>query len=107
MIVPLSSVYAQNRSPLHLEKEIPLPGVEGRIDHFSADVRGQRLFVAALENGTVEVLDIRKGKRSTESKDLVSRREPFIPRRTVGLQQFRSTRILNLFNLRKAIHVYS
>jgi hypothetical protein len=52
-IVPLSSLYAQNTSSLHLEKEIPLPDVEGHIDHFSADVIGQRLFVAALENGTV------------------------------------------------------
>ena len=69
-IVALSSVYAQNTSPLHLEKEIPLPGVEGRIDHFSVDVLGQRLFVAALENGTVEVLDIRKGERSAEIKGL-------------------------------------
>jgi|SRR6516165_7512685 len=69
-IVALSSVYAQNTSPLHLEKEIPLPGVVGRIDHFSADVRGQRLFIGALENGTVEVLDIRKGERSTEIKGL-------------------------------------
>src|SRR5215471_2791412 len=69
-IVALSSAYAQNTSPLHLEKEIPLPGVEGRIDHFSADVQGQRLFIAALENGTVEVIDIRKGERSTEVKGL-------------------------------------
>jgi len=69
-IVALSSAYAQNTSPLHLEKEIPLPGVEGRIDHFSADVPGQRLFVAALENRTVEVLDIRKGERSAEIKEL-------------------------------------
>jgi hypothetical protein len=69
-IVALSSVYAQNTSPLRLEKEIPLPGVEGRIDHFSADVQGPRLFIAALENGTVEVLDIRKGERSTEIKGL-------------------------------------
>jgi hypothetical protein len=69
-IVALSSVYAQNTSPLHLEKEIPLPGVEGRIDHFSADVLGQRLFVAALENETVEVLDIRKGERCAEIKGL-------------------------------------
>src|SRR6516164_9811193 len=69
-IVALSSVYAQNTSPLRLEKEIPLPGVEGRIDHFSADVQGRRLFIAALENGTVEVIDIRKGERSTEVKGL-------------------------------------
>jgi DNA-binding beta-propeller fold protein YncE len=56
--------------PLHLEKEIPLPGVEGRIDHFSADDTGQRLFIAALGNGSVEILDTRKGERIAEIKDL-------------------------------------
>jgi hypothetical protein len=61
---------AQNTSPLHLEKEIQLPSAGGRTDHFCADVRGQRLFIAALENRTVEVLNIRKGERSTEIKGL-------------------------------------
>ena len=55
---------------LQLEKEIPLPGVEGRIDHFSADVPRQRLFVAALGNGSVEILDIRQGERTAEIKGL-------------------------------------
>jgi hypothetical protein len=48
----------------------------GRIDHFCADVRGQRLFIAALQNGTVEVLDIRKGERSTEIKGLSPKNAP-------------------------------
>jgi DNA-binding beta-propeller fold protein YncE len=56
--------------PLHLEKEILLPGVEGRIDHFSADDPGQRLFVAALGNGSVEILDTRRGERVAEIKGL-------------------------------------
>jgi len=56
--------------PLHLEKEIPLSGVEGRIDHFSADEGGQRLFIAALGNGSVEIVDIRKGERIAEIKGL-------------------------------------
>src|ERR1700756_5936470 len=59
----------QDVGTLLLEKEIPLPGVEGRIDHFSVDVPGQRLFIAALENGSVEVLDTRQGVR-TEIKGL-------------------------------------
>ncbi|MFB3922021.1 MAG: YncE family protein [Terriglobia bacterium] len=42
---------------------IPLPGVEGRIDHLGVDVRGQRLFVAALGNNSLEVLDLRAGTR--------------------------------------------
>ncbi|HEY6842378.1 MAG TPA: hypothetical protein VI114_14235, partial [Chthoniobacterales bacterium] len=30
----------------------------------------QRLFVAALENGSVEILDIRRGERTAEIKGL-------------------------------------
>lgn len=52
--------------PLVADKEIPLPDVEGRIDHLSVDVKGQRLFVAALGNGTVEVIDLRSGRRVHE-----------------------------------------
>lgn len=48
---------------LRLVQIIPLPNVAGRIDHLSVDTEGQRLFVAALENNTVEVLDLRTGKR--------------------------------------------
>src|SRR5579871_6914493 len=48
--------------PLRLETTIPLPNVEGRIDHFSVDVSGQRLFVSALGNNTLEVVDLKAGK---------------------------------------------
>ncbi|MBI3666221.1 MAG: hypothetical protein HY236_08365, partial [Acidobacteria bacterium] len=49
--------------PLELERTIPLPKVEGRIDHMTVDLGNQRLFVAALENNTVEVLDLGPGRR--------------------------------------------
>ena len=49
-------------APLTLANTIPLEKVEGRIDHMAADVSGQRLFVAALGNNTVEVLDLKAGK---------------------------------------------
>jgi DNA-binding beta-propeller fold protein YncE len=49
--------------PLQLIQTIPLPHVEGRIDHLSIDIRGQRLFIAALGNNTVEVVDLKKGER--------------------------------------------
>src|SRR5213596_2720486 len=45
------------------KQTIPLPGIEGRIDHFAIDASGERLFVCALGNNTVEVLDLRKGER--------------------------------------------
>src|SRR5258705_11228723 len=36
--------------------------VKGRIDHMDVDVKGKRLFVAGLENGSVEVVDLQAGK---------------------------------------------
>jgi hypothetical protein len=61
-ILPLT-VYAQDATPLRLVQTIPLPQVEGRIDHMAVDVQGQRLFVAALGNNTLEVLDLKAGTR--------------------------------------------
>ena len=55
--------WAQTTQPLRLEKTVELPEVQGRIDHLSVDVKGQRLFVSALGNDTVEVIDIKSGKR--------------------------------------------
>jgi len=50
------------QAPLRLVKTIPLPNVTGRIDHLSFDMESQRLFVAALGNNTVEVVDVARGK---------------------------------------------
>ena len=53
---------AQAHSPLRLERTIPLPDVKGRVDHLAFDVDNDRLFVAALGNNTVEVIDVKSGK---------------------------------------------
>jgi DNA-binding beta-propeller fold protein YncE len=52
-----------DRSPT-LVQTIRLPGVEGRFDHLAVDLPGQRLFVAALGNNTLEVLDLKRGTRA-------------------------------------------
>jgi DNA-binding beta-propeller fold protein YncE len=44
-------------TPLLLVQEIPLPHVEGRIDHFTFDAKRKRVIGAALGNNTVEVVD--------------------------------------------------
>jgi DNA-binding beta-propeller fold protein YncE len=56
-------VQAQGTPPLELEKTIPMAGVTGRIDHLSLDLKGQRLFIAALGNNSIEVIDLKAGKR--------------------------------------------
>jgi hypothetical protein len=50
------------KQPLRLVQTIPLPNVKGRLDHMDLDVKGSRLFVAGLENGTFEVVDLKAGK---------------------------------------------
>lgn len=64
-VVPSEKAATQDRDaePLRLVKRIPLQGVKGRIDHMAVDVRGQRLFVCALGNNTLEVIDLKKGER--------------------------------------------
>src|SRR5258706_14329628 len=42
---------------------IGLPSVKGRIDHFGVDLKQQRLFVAALGNDTLEVVDVKSSHR--------------------------------------------
>lgn len=60
-----ATLLAQNQTPqepLRLVQKIPLPGIQGRIDHVSVDIKGKRLFIAALGNETVEVVDLAAGK---------------------------------------------
>jgi WD40 repeat protein len=56
-------VRAQQPATLRLTKTISLPAVKGRFDHFAIDPKTKRLFVAALGNNTVEVLDTSEGNR--------------------------------------------
>src|SRR5262245_61772015 len=53
---------AQEKPPLRPTQTIVLPNVEGRIDHLAVDVQSQRLFLAALGNNTLEVIDLKAGK---------------------------------------------
>src|SRR5215471_7238785 len=50
------------KSMLRLVQTIFMPNVKGRRDHMDVDVKGNRLFVAGLENGTLEVVDLQSGK---------------------------------------------
>jgi DNA-binding beta-propeller fold protein YncE len=50
------------KQPLRLVQTISMPRVKGRLDHMDLDFKGKRLFVAGLENGTFEVVDLQAGK---------------------------------------------
>lgn len=61
-VCPLLLAAARTAPPLVEIAAIPLPGVEGRIDHLAIDLQAKRLYVAALGHGTVEVLDLRNNR---------------------------------------------
>jgi len=63
LVASLLRTEAHDNEYLHLVQTIPMPNVKGRIDHMDVDVKGKRLFVAGLENGSLEVVDLRAGKR--------------------------------------------
>src|SRR3984893_3117488 len=80
VIVRTSDVVAQSPSreilPLQLEEQIPVPNVAGRLDHFTADAKRKRLFVSALGNNTVEVIDTFAGKVIHSIKGLAQPQGP-------------------------------
>ena len=42
---------------------IPLANVDGRMDHMSVDVTGERLFSSAFDNHTLEIIDLKTSKQ--------------------------------------------
>jgi DNA-binding beta-propeller fold protein YncE len=61
----------QGLPALELGSRVILPAVNGRrLDDLGVDVKGQRLFVTAFYNHTVEVIDQRLGERARTLSDL-------------------------------------
>jgi DNA-binding beta-propeller fold protein YncE len=61
--LPLARTQEQQPQPLKHIQKITLPrSFQGRIDHQSVDVKGNRYFMSGLGNGTVEVIDLTSGK---------------------------------------------
>jgi DNA-binding beta-propeller fold protein YncE len=85
LVVAGTRAVGQEKGVLSLEARIPLPSVKGRIDHFSVDVKGQRLFVAAVENHTLEVIDLKLGQRVHTIFDLAEPQGVFYDPRTSHL----------------------
>jgi YVTN family beta-propeller protein len=55
---PAAAAAQTAAAPLILDAKIPLGDVSGRIDHFSIDMKRQRLFVAELGNNSLGVVDL-------------------------------------------------
>jgi DNA-binding beta-propeller fold protein YncE len=73
LAMALPATYGAGEPALEPVATIPMPGVKGRIDHLAVDLKRHRLFVAALGNNTVEVLD---AERHRHEKSLPGFGEP-------------------------------
>jgi DNA-binding beta-propeller fold protein YncE len=63
VFLPIIEARAQVPGPLKLTQTVLLPGLkDGDFDHFQEDPAGQRLSLAAEENSTIEVIDLRSNK---------------------------------------------
>lgn len=60
--IAIGSTWSGQGAILDLVRTTDLPGIEGDLDHLAIDTAGQRLFVAAEDNGTLRVIDLKTGK---------------------------------------------
>jgi DNA-binding beta-propeller fold protein YncE len=63
ILLTCAAITVSDAETLRLKASVPLPGVKGRFDHFAADIKTHRVFVAALGNNTLEIIDAAGGKR--------------------------------------------
>lgn len=65
MFTATACIQAQGKTArvLHVSEIISLPGVMGGFDHFAYHSRRNQLYLAAEDHGTVEVIDLNKGRR--------------------------------------------
>jgi len=59
-----SLAHAQEREapPVREVQEIPLPGVQGRLDHFTIDAKRKRVIFSGLGNNSVQIVDVFAGR---------------------------------------------
>src|SRR5262249_18866087 len=63
MVLFLPGLAFGQSNGLPLTQRIPLPGVDGRMDHMGIDVQGQRLFATGFDNHTLSVIDLKTAKQ--------------------------------------------
>lgn len=69
VILPVSAK-GQTSPVLVLKTRIPMANVNGRMDHLGVDLKGERLFAAAFDNHTLEVIDLKANRQVHTIADL-------------------------------------
>lgn len=64
-LISMTTFAASSNEPLTLLGRTNFPGYNGDVDHLFADLKENKLFVAAEDHGTVEVFNLKTGKHLT------------------------------------------
>jgi hypothetical protein len=59
---PIAHADEREAPPIREVQEIPLPGVQGRLDHFTIDAKRKRVIFSGLGNDTLQVVDVFAGR---------------------------------------------
>lgn len=70
LAIALPALSLADTAPLLLLGRTDLPAYDGDFDHFGVDVKGNRLFLAGEDGGTLEVFDLRSGAHLKTVKDM-------------------------------------
>ena len=60
---PPAAAEEREAPPLRLVQEIPLPNVQGRLDHFTIDPKRKRIIFSGLGNDSAQVVDVFAGRQ--------------------------------------------
>src|SRR5258707_15817476 len=60
---PMAIAQEREAPPVREVQEIPLPGVQGRLDHFTIDPKRKRVIFSGLGNDSVQVVDAFAGRQ--------------------------------------------
>jgi DNA-binding beta-propeller fold protein YncE len=70
--ISMACKIAEEKPTIKLDQTVAMPNVKGRIDHLVFDAVGQRIFLCALGNGSLEIIDVKNGTVLQSIKNLSS-----------------------------------
>jgi DNA-binding beta-propeller fold protein YncE len=95
---PIAHAQEREAPPVREVQEIPLPGVQGRLDHFTIDAKRKRVIFSGLGNNTVQIVDVFAGRMIHQIDGLAE------PQGTLYLAEWDKLFVANSANGRVTVH---
>jgi DNA-binding beta-propeller fold protein YncE len=97
-LCPIAHAQEREAPPVREVQEIPLPGVQGRLDHFTLDTKRKRVIFSGLGNNTVQVVDAFAGRMIHQIEGLAE------PQGTLYLAEWDKLLVANSANGRVTVY---